>query len=53
MPRIKGQRTRRKRPALPEGDPETSMSEDERRQKLDTYLEDFDTQGIPFLFVGS
>ncbi|KXJ29781.1 Borealin [Exaiptasia diaphana] len=45
MPRVKRNReTRRKRPAMPEGDAETSMTEDERRQKLDDYLQDFDVQ---------
>ena len=31
---------------LPEGDLNTSMTLDERKQKLDVYLHDFDLQGI-------
>lgn len=50
MPRVKRNReTRRKRPEMPEGDAETSMTEDERRQKLDDYLQDFDVQGTKSL----
>lgn len=49
MPRAKrnrGVQSQRKRPALPDGDSETSMTEDERKQKLEAYLQDFDLQGI-------
>ncbi|XP_031559776.1 borealin-like [Actinia tenebrosa] len=42
--RTKLQQARRKRPALPEGDLETSMNDEERRQKLEVYLQDFDVQ---------
>lgn len=48
MPRLKKTRgvvSRRKRPALPDGDSDTSMTEDERKQKLDNYLQDLDVQG--------
>ena len=48
MPRRKKTKknaTSRVRPMLPEGDLETSMSIDERRAKLDVYIEDFNMQG--------
>jgi hypothetical protein len=38
--------TRRKKPALPEGDLETSLNDEERRLKLEVYLQDFDVQGL-------
>lgn len=47
MPRRKKTKknaTSRVRPMLPEGDLETSMSIDERRAKLDVYIEDFNMQ---------
>ena len=49
MPKRKKTRqnqTRAKKPMLPEGDLNTSMTLDERKQKLDVYLRDFDLQGI-------
>ena len=48
MPRRKNTRknqTSRKKPMLPEGDLDTSMSIDERRAKLDVYLKDLNMQG--------
>ena len=48
MPRRKKARQTqgsRSRPKLPEGALETSMTEDERKAKLDFYLKDFDVQG--------
>ncbi|XP_078380728.1 borealin-like isoform X2 [Oculina patagonica] len=47
MPRRKNTRknqTSRKRPMLPEGDLDTSMSIDERKAKLDVYLKDLNMQ---------
>ena len=38
----------RSRPKLPEGALETSMTEDERKNKLEDYLKDFDIQGKYF-----
>lgn len=52
MPRRKKTKknaTSRVRPMLPEGDLETSMSIDERRAKLDVYIEDFNMQGKFYL----
>ena len=49
MPKRKKTRqnqARAKKPMLPEGDLNTSMTLDERKQKLDVYLRDFDLQGI-------
>ncbi|XP_022790397.1 borealin-like [Stylophora pistillata] len=47
MPRRRGTRknqTSRMRPVLPEGDLDSSMSINERKAKLDTYLKDLNTQ---------
>lgn len=52
MPRRKKTKkntTSRVRPMLPEGDLETSMTIDERRAKLDVYIEDFNMQGRFYL----
>lgn len=52
MPRRKNTRknqTSRKRPMLPEGDLDTSMSIDERKAKLDVYLKDLNMQGIVYV----
>ena len=38
--------TSQNRPMLPEGDLDTSMSIDERKEKLDVYLKDLNIQGI-------
>ena len=35
---------------LPDGDLDTSMTLDESKQKLETYLHDFDLKGIMTLF---
>lgn len=43
--RTKLQQTSRKRPALPQGDLETSMNDEERRHKLESYLQDYDDEG--------
>lgn len=52
MPRRKNTRknqTSRKRPMLPEGDLDTSMSIDERKAKLDVYLKDLNMQGTAYV----